>query len=201
MKESPLLKELEDIRGSTQVSERGRETTVTHTGLAPPPPVGRRPDAYLDHHRRAVRLGIIGGILIVIGGVSNFNALEFLGIQEGQVIDMAKGTFGEMGGLVASLIFLLLQVTNFIGGFMILGGVYAVNKERLLAGKILMDLGVGLGLIGFIILLFISTTQAIRGAGIGIAILTIIGTLVTLLSLAELRSAKKALQSETKKIN
>ena len=192
MKESPLLRELEDIKGSVPVYERGVKTTSVQSNPAPSSgPTSKMSETYLSHKSRAVKYGLVGGILIVIGGVSNFNALEFLGIKESDVIDMAKGAFGEGGGLLASLIFLMLQISNLIGGFLILVGTGVIRKDKLFAGKILMDLGVGLGLIGFIILLFIFTTQTIQGAGIGIAVLTILGTLITLLSMAEIKNAKK----------
>ncbi len=147
------------------------------------PPLKANALAYSDQLDKCLYLAIVGGGLLILGGVSSFNALEILGFSEGDMIKVFTEFGGRYGGSAIAMLFMALNVLSLIGGFVVILGGVTVHRNRLRVGRILIDLGAGLGLFGVIILLIVTVaTLDIQSIIVTVLGLTFIGTLISLVA-------------------
>ena len=123
----------------------------------------------LTNNEKAGYIGIVGGVLMLLAGVTGAAAWTALGELTTQIIgnDSLNLVFqilalvGSLGGIVVIL-----------GGLMITGKIMKAKKDKAVSsGKLLITLGAGFGLIGLIIFIIL----ALLGDNPGIAIFTALG--------------------------
>ena len=97
--------------------------------------------------KTAATLAYVGGILLLIAGTTG---------STGIIGTIMEYLIEKVGGATADLLSLILQALNIIaglGGISVIAGATLVLKNRIRTGRIIIGLGAGTGLIGFIIIL------------------------------------------------
>ena len=103
-----------------------------------------------QQNKKAFQIGLIAGILLLVAGVTGVAAWE-------QIQTWVYSAFADIGGnIVLSVAFTILMFVAALGGIIVIIGALMFTKEKVLLGKILIFLGVGVGLIGFIIGLIVT---------------------------------------------
>jgi hypothetical protein len=101
-------------------------------------------------NKTAAWLAIIGGILILIGGGTGM--VDFLN----ELKNIIENWLGESNETL-ELVFWILIFVAALGGVAVMIGGFLISKNKIIAGKILIALGAGIGFIGLIIGLIVST--------------------------------------------
>jgi len=100
-------------------------------------------------NKTAAWLAVIGGILILIGGGTGM--VNFLN----ELKNIIENWLGEPNETL-ELVFWVLILIAALGGLAVMIGGYLIYKNKIIAGKILIALGAGIGFIGLILGLIVS---------------------------------------------
>jgi hypothetical protein len=147
-------------------------------------------------NRTAALIAVIGGVLLFLGG--SIGMVGFLT----QLQDIIFEMLGEPNSLIETIFWILIFIAA-LGGIAVIIGGLLIYKNHIIAGKFLIALGAGIGIIGLIIGLITSMYQGDSAnyfswittsfAGIGI-VLSIIARLM-----AKRRSEGKDIDKGSKK--
>lgn len=96
-------------------------------------------------YKTSVILAIISGILFIISGTVGGPGIW------GILINILKDIFPENIAIFLNIILQILNFLGFLGGFTIIAGGILIGIDHKRTGKIIISLGSGSGLIGFII--------------------------------------------------
>lgn len=142
-----------------------------------------QPDEVEKANKQAFTIGLIGGIFLLIAGVTGVAAWE----QIQTWVDSFVTNNVVIAGAFAFLIFIAA-----LGGLMVVLGSFMLLKEKIFGGKFFIFMGVGVGLIGFIIGLIVSigTISPFSFLNVGLGFVGIV------LSIIARKKAKK--REETK---
>ncbi len=125
-----------------------------------------------SNNENAGLIAIIGGVLMLLAGVTGAAAWKALG-------DLAiEATGTESLGIV----FQVLVLIGALGGLVVIIGGIMVRRESVPVGKILITIGAGLGIIGLIIFLIVTFMgDSPAGnflAGIGLGFIGLVLTII-----------------------
>jgi hypothetical protein len=140
-------------------------------------------------NKTAMMVAIVGGILLLISGTSGAAAWESV---KNFVVDNV--TDNESVQIVFAI---LIMIASFGGIVVILGGIL-IGKDKVLAGKILIALGAGLGLIGLIIALIIATAEKDLTIG-GLLSIGGVGVILSVIATVMAKRTKKTEKKAGKK--
>ncbi len=100
----------------------------------------------VSNNKKAGSMAIIGGVLMLLAGVTGAAAWKALGDTAIEITGMgALGTIFQMLVLIGSL-----------GGLVVILGGLMVSLESVSIGKIMITIGAGFGIIGLIIFLVVT---------------------------------------------
>lgn len=99
-----------------------------------------------ETNKTAGMLAIIGGVFMLIAGVTGAAAWQRLG-------DMVE-SFTDIGALV--IVFQILVVMGSLGGLLVILGGLLLRADKVGGGKALIAIGAGMGLIGLLIFLLVT---------------------------------------------
>jgi hypothetical protein len=109
-----------------------------------------------EQNKTAAILAILGGIILLIAGVTGAAAWERLG-------DLAI----EITGIEAlGTVFQILVVMGSLGGLLVILGGLLFSWDKVGGGKVLIAIGAGMGLIGLIIFLILTLMSDDPGGNI-----------------------------------
>ena len=137
-----------------------------------------QPDEIEIANRKAFTIGLIGGILLLVAGVTGVAAWE----------QIQSWVFGFLPrNIVIAGAFAVLIFIAALGGLIVMVGSFFLLKEKIFAGKFFIFMGVGVGLIGFLIGLIVSigTISIFSFLNVGMGFIGIV------LSIVARRKAKK----------
>lgn len=97
-------------------------------------------------NKGGIILALISGILLIIGGVTGSVGLYGLLPWIASVLGLPPEILTTI-----NLVLLVLGFIASLGGIAVIIGALLVAKERIRTGKLLITLGAGMGLIGFIL--------------------------------------------------
>jgi uncharacterized membrane protein len=103
-------------------------------------------------NRTAALLAVIGGVLILVGGGTGMAG--FLT----ELSNIIQDLFGGKNQIVETIFWILIFIAA-LGGLSVIIGGLLINKNHIIAGKILITLGAGMGIIGLIISLISALAQ------------------------------------------
>jgi hypothetical protein len=101
----------------------------------------------MESRRIAAIFAYVGGTLLLVAGATGSTGII------GTILDYL---IQNLGGATADLLSLILQALNFIadlGGISVIIGASFIINQRPKIGKIIIRIGAGMGLIGFLIIL------------------------------------------------
>jgi cbb3-type cytochrome oxidase subunit 1 len=109
-----------------------------------------------EANKTAAILAILGGIIMLIAGITGAAAWEKLGDQA-----------VELSGIDAlAIVFQILVVMGSLGGLLVILGGLLFSWDKVGGGKVLIAIGAGMGLIGLIIFLVITLMSDDPGGNI-----------------------------------
>jgi len=118
-------------------------------------------------------IGVIGGLMMLLVGLTGATAWE-------QLIDFLESRLGT-DAIIQTLAFIVIAIAS-LGGLAVIMGSALFLTKRIKAGRLLITLGAGFGLIGLVIFVFVRLEHAefsIAGIGLGMVglVLSIIARL------------------------
>ena len=125
----------------------------------------------LSNNEKAMFLALFGGVLMLIAGVSGAAAWNAIGDAVAELTDSDE----------IALAFAVMVLLGSLGGILvIIGALQFKKRKKVKAGKLLITIGAGFGLIGLIILVILSLVNGdfLFFAGIGIGLLGLILTIM-----------------------
>jgi hypothetical protein len=130
----------------------------------------------MKRNEKAGLIAIIGGFLMLVAGLTGAATWEKLGDLAAEV----------MGNDSLNLVFQILVLIGALGGLVvILGGILLQGKSPG-AGKILIAIGAGMGLIGLMIFIILAMMSADPGGNIVGAIgIGFVGVILTIIARAQ----------------
>ncbi len=114
----------------------------------------RRKKSILTNNEKAAWIGIVGGILMIIAGVTGAATWNAIGEQAIEIT----------GNQDLGSIFQILVAVGSLGGFLVILGCFFIGwkvgkmkrKHRVKVGKVFVSLGAGFGLIGLLIFVILA---------------------------------------------
>jgi drug/metabolite transporter (DMT)-like permease len=127
----------------------------------------------LSDNQIAGIVGVIGGVMMLLVGMSGAAAWE-------QVVDFLESRLGT-DAIIQALAYVLIAIAS-LGGLAVMLGSALFLTKHVKAGRLLVALGAGFGLIGLIIFIFVRLEHeelSIAGIGLGMVglVLSIIARL------------------------
>jgi drug/metabolite transporter (DMT)-like permease len=127
----------------------------------------------LSDNQIAAIVGVIGGVMMLLVGMSGAAAWE-------QVVDFLESRLGT-DAIIQALAYVLIAIAS-LGGLAVMLGSALFLTKHVKAGRLLVALGAGFGLIGLIIFIFVRLEHeelSIAGIGLGMVglVLSIIARL------------------------
>ncbi len=134
-------------------------------------------DAIAEKNQKAFTFGLIAGILLIIAGVTGAAAWE-------AISKMVDELFIN-NPVIGAAFSVMILIASF-GGVIVIFGALMFKKENIISGKLLMMLGVGVGLIGLIISLAATIGSVMAGgnpmllvANLGLGFLGIVFSIIS----------------------
>jgi len=121
---------------------------------------------------KAMAIAIVAGILLLVAGLSSMAAWE-------EIKAFIIHNIGDNPGI--EIVFLILIIIASLGGIAVIIGGLLIFKGNVGTGKLLIVLGVGLGLIGFIITLVIGIMEGSLTIG-GFLSISLIGIILSVVA-------------------
>lgn len=107
---------------------------------------GRRREA----NQRAMIIAMVAGILLLIAGLSGMAAMETI---------KSFVTENVVDNEAVQIAFIVLVLVASLGGIAVIVGGLLIDKGKVGAGKLLITLGTGLGLIGLLVSLAVAVKE------------------------------------------
>ena len=119
----------------------------------------------MTKYEKASVIGMIGGLLMLVAGVTGAAAWNDLGLTVAIHISNSEAIM---------LIFKILAILGALGGLLVIAGALVLKKrDNAGRGRLLITIGAGFGLIGLIIFILVSILGGdilfFTGLGLGIA--------------------------------
>ncbi len=116
----------------------------------------------LKNNEQAMIFAIIGGILMLIAGVTGAAAWDSIGSAVAEISDSES----------LQMVFAVLVLLGSLGGLLVIfGSLLFKKKDKIKLGKLLITIGAGFGLFGLIILVVLSVMDGdylfLTGVGVG----------------------------------
>jgi len=115
----------------------------------------------LSANQIAAIIGVIGGLLMLLAGASGAAAWQ-------QMVDFLESRLGT-DATVQTVAYVVILIAS-LGGIAVMMGSALFLTKRVKAGRLLIALGAGFGLIGLILFIFVRMEHAdfsIAGIGLG----------------------------------
>lgn len=148
----------------------------------------------MESRKTAAMLAYVGGALLLIAGATGSTGI--IGTTMEYLIE-------HIGGATADLLSLILQALNIIaglGGISVIAGATLILKQQTRTGRIIIGLGAGTGLIGFIIILASAFLHGwVNAINFITAIAQSIGWIGIILSIAATTLAKQTKKQHKRK--
>jgi drug/metabolite transporter (DMT)-like permease len=131
------------------------------------------PKRKLTENQMAAIIGVVGGVMMILVGASGAAAWA-------QVVDFLQRKLGT-DAVVQALAYILILIAS-MGGLAVMLGSTLFLTRHVRAGRLLIALGAGFGLIGLIVFIFVRLEHeefSIAGIGLGMVglVLSIIARL------------------------
>jgi uncharacterized membrane protein HdeD (DUF308 family) len=135
-------------------------------------------DFMSDRNKTAMYLAVAAGVLLLVAGITGVAFIN-------KIQEFVLKQFGQNDML--KWVFVVLIFLSSLGGILVIAGGVLVGKNKVGGGKILITIGVGVGLIGVIIALYwVAVSQKIETS-----MTSIFGLVGVILSVAARMTAKK----------
>lgn len=121
---------------------------------------------------KAMAIAIVAGALLLVAGLSSMAAWE-------EIKAFIIKNIGDNAAI--EIVFLILIIIASLGGIAVIVGGLLIFKGNVGAGKLLIALGVGLGLIGFIISLVIGIMEGSLTIG-GFLSISLVGIILSVVA-------------------
>ncbi len=131
------------------------------------------PERSLTDNQIAAIIGVVGGVMMLLVGASGAVAWQ-------QVVDFLQSRLGT-DAVIQTLAYILILIAS-MGGLAVMLGSTLFLTKHVRAGRLLITLGAGFGLIGLIVFIFVRLEHeefSIAGIGLGMVglVLSIIARL------------------------
>lgn len=130
-----------------------------------------------ERNKTAMYIAISAGVMLLIAGITGVAFIE-------KIRDFAKSQFNNEA---LNLVFVILIFLAALGGILVMLGGILIGKNKVGLGKVLITIGVGTGLIGLIMTLYVLAVQKTMDTSIG----GIFGLIGIILSVVARMMAKK----------
>ena len=104
-----------------------------------------------SRNKKAMGVAIIAGLLLLLAGINGVATWEKIG-------NFVKDDLG-MDNEAVHIIFAILILIASLGGIAVIIGGLLIGKNKVRSGKLLITIGVGLGIIGLIFTLWMAYSQ------------------------------------------